>query len=842
MPPSLLPSAKPLNVPQALAQAIALHRQGRLAEAEPQYAAILSVRPDHFEALHMLGLIKMSQGQHADALRFIASAMRAKTPSPQILLNHGVVLNALNRYQEALESFDQAIKLKSKFAEAYNNRGAVLTTLGRDEEALESYRRALAVTPNNAETLSNRGNALMRLNRFDEALASFDRALMVRPDYAEAHYNRANTLKVLGRFGDALASYDRALVPRPDFAEALCNRGVALHELNRFDEALISYDRALAVRPDYVEAIYNRGNALERLKRFDEALAAFDRALALRPNLAEAFANRGNALRELKQFDAALASYDNALALRPDFAEPHCNRGIILHEIKRFDEALASYDKALAARTDYIDALSNRGVTLQELKRFEASLADFERILAIRPDHPHAFSGAAFCAVNLCDWDSRARIASELSAHISGKKSIVSCFALLGYSDDPALQLQCAKNYLASQIPVLPAPLWTGQTWRHDRIRIAYLSADFRTHATAFLMAELFEKHDRSRFETIAVSFGRDDESPMRQRLVAAFDQFHDVRTKSDRDVAQLLHELQVDIAIDLKGYTQEAQPEILSYRPAPIQASYLGYPGSMGAPFIDYFIADRISALPALQPFFTEKIVHLPDSYQVNDSHRKIAGEAGTRQEAGLPEKAFVFCSFNNNWKITPEVFDIWMRLLQRVEGSVLWLLSDNDGAERNLRKEAERCGTDPARLVFAGRLTPEQHLARHALADLFLDTLPCNAHTTASDALWAGLPLITCTGQAFAGRVAASLLHATRLPELVTDNLADYESLALKLACDPALLAGIKAKLARNRTTCPLFDSTRFARHIEAAYITMWETWQRGDQPASFGVAPIG
>ncbi|MEI9806134.1 MAG: tetratricopeptide repeat protein [Pseudolabrys sp.] len=518
------------------------------------------------------------------------------------------------------------------------------------------------------------------------------------------------------------------------------------------------------------------------------------------------------------------------------------NRGMILHEMKRYDEAVASYDRALAVRPDYVDALSNRGVTLQELKRFADARADFDRILTIRPDHPHAFSGAASCAINLCDWESRARYATELAAHVAGKKSVISSFVLFGYSNDPALQLQCAGNYLDSKIPVLPAPLWTGQTWRHDRLRVAYLSADFRNHATAFLMAELFEKHDRSRFEFIAVSFGLDDHSPMRQRLIAAFDQFHDVRNKNDRDVAQLLRDLEIDIAVDLKGYTQDARPEILAYRPAPIQASYLGYPGTMGAPFIDYFIGDKIAAPFSLQPFFAERIVQLPDSYQVNDSRRPIAARVPTRAEAGLPERAFVFCSFNNNWKIAPDVFDVWMRLLSQIENSVLWLLKDNDGAERNLRHEAERRGVDPARLVFAGRMMPDEHLARHALADVFLDTLPCNAHTTASDALWAGLPVLTCTGTIFAGRVAASLLNAAGMPELIAGNLADYEALALKLARDPALLSATKAKLARNRGTCALFDTERFARNIEAAFVTMWETWQRGEAPKGFSLDAAG
>ena len=546
-------------------------------------------------------------------------------------------------------------------------------------------------------------------------------------------------------------------------------------------------------------------------------------------------------LKELRRYAEALASYDLALSARPDYAEALNNRGSVLHELRRYAEALASCDRALRVRPDYTDALYNRGATLQELKRYEEALASYERALAIKADHPHAFGGAADCVMKLCDWDKRTRFAADLNGHVSGKKSIISPFLFLGYSGDPALQLQCARNYIENKIPLPLPPYWSGQTWHHDKLRVAYLSPDFSSHATAFLTAELFELHDRSRFEIIGVSFGVDDRSEMRRRLVAAFDEFHDVRGNSDKEVAKLLNDRQVDIAVDLAGYTTDSRPGIFAHRPVPIQVNYLGFPATMGADFIDYIIADAIVLPVEQQPYYTEKVVYLPDCYQVNDTKRKIAERTPTRQEMGLPEHAFVFCCFNNNWKITPEIFDVWMRLLHQVEGSVLWLLWDNDGAERNLRKEAQRRGIDLSRLVFAGRLPLAEHLARHRLADLFLDTLPYSAHTTASDALWAGLPVLTCKGEAFAGRVAASLLHAVGIPELITSNREDYQTLALKLARDPALLAEIKAKLVRNRDTCPLFNTERFARHIEAAYTTMWETWQRGEGPKSFSVEPI-
>ena len=820
---------------------VILHGSKRYEEALASYDRALVLLPDNANVLNNRGNTLGELKRFEEALASYDHALSVRPDYAEALYNRGKALKELKRFDDALGSYNRALALRSDYAEALQNRGNTLHELKRFDEALASYDRALALQSDNAEALNNRGNALRELERFDEALVSYDRALASWPDYAEARSNRGIVLHELKRFDEALASYDRVLSVRPDYAEAVYNRGITLHELKRFDEALASYDHALSMRPDLVEALNNRGVTLKELKRFGEALASYDHLLSMRPNHAETFSNRGVTLHELKRFDEALASYDRALAVRPDYADALYNRGNALHQLKRFDEALASYDHALALRPDNADALSNRGVTLHELKRFDEALASYDRALAVKADHEHAFSGAAWCVTNLCDWDRRTPFTAEINAHVSGKKSIISPFVLFGYSGDPALQLQCAKNFIVNRVPLPPRPLWTGQTWRHDKLRIAYLSADFRAHATAFLMTELFEKHDRSRFEIIGVSFGVDDASDVRKRLVAAFDEFHDVSRKSDEEVAKLLQDLQVDIAIDLKGHTQDSRFEIFEYRPAPIQVSYLGYPGTIGTQAIDYIIADKVVAPFEHQQFYTERIVHLPECYQVNDTKRKIAERTPTRQEAGLPEHEFVFCSFNNNWKIEPTIFDIWMRLLHQVEGSALWLLRGNDGAEQNLRKEAQRRGIDPSRLVFAGRLPPDEHLARHNLADLFLDTLPCNAHTTASDALWMGLPLLTCQGKAFAGRVAASLLHAVGVPELIASNLEEYQTLALKFARDPALLAKIKTKLAQNRNTYPLFNTDRFARHIEAAFTTMWETWQHGEAPKSFSIEPI-
>jgi predicted O-linked N-acetylglucosamine transferase (SPINDLY family) len=438
----------------------------------------------------------------------------------------------------------------------------------------------------------------------------------------------------------------------------------------------------------------------------------------------------------------------------------------------------------------------------------------------------------------LCDWRDLEAECARLITSIRNGNAASLPFPVLAMESTPADQLKCAQICAADRYSTVHKEGENDRFPSHDRLRIAYLSADFQNHATAQLAAGLFEHHDRSRFMTTAISFGLDDGSAMRARLRNAFDRFVDVSTKSARETANLLREMEIDIAVDLGGYTQRSRTAIVAMRPAPVQVSYLGYPGTMGAPFIDYIIADEIVIPKEHRAFYSEKIAYLPHSYQCNDSKRHISDKKITRAEAGLPDNVFVFCSFNNSYKITPEVFSVWMKLLQQVDGSVLWLLAGNDSSPINLKVEAEKRGVSSDRLIFAPKVAVEVHLARHRVADLFLDTLPYNAHTTASDALWGGLPVLTCLGSTFAGRVAASLLTATGIPELITPSLDDYEALALRLAREPAMLASIKAKLASNRDACSLFDTARFTRHIETAYGQMWERRRRGEPPATFAV----
>ena len=791
-----------------LQYALSLRQRGQFAESELIYRRILKSNPGHFDATHLLGVALLQRGKIVEGEELLATALRVNP-------DHVTTLN---------------------------NRGLALHELGRFDEAVASYNKAIALKSDNPEAFYNRGNTLKVLKRFDEALANYDTATALKPDFADAFNNRGLTLQELRRFEEALASYDKARDLKPNYAEALNNQGNAFQELKRFDEALKTYDKAIAFKPDYADAFYNRGNALKALRRFDEALASYDIASALKPDFVEVLNNRGLTLQELKRYDEALGAYDKALSIRPDLESAWLGRGNIFFTLKRDIEALAAYDTALSIKPDSENAWLGRGNVFTDLKRYGDAFAAYDKAFALKPDLPGAEGSRLHAKMFCCIWSDLEAERESLLKSIRLGRPNSDPFVLLSIGASPEDQLRCANIWVKKDFIVPAHHNPRAKQKEIEKIRIAYLSADFRQHPVADLMADLFAVHDRSRFDVLGISFGPDDKSDMRSRLIRTFDIFHDARFETDDDVAKLLHGLKVDIAIDLMGHTRASRPGILFYHPAPIQVSYLGFPGTTGADFIDYVIADKVVVPFDQQPHYSEKIVHLPECYLVNASQRRIADRVPSRLAAGLPQSGFVYCCFNNSYKITADFFDVWMRLLKAVDGSVLWLRRDNEIAEQNLRREAETRGINPTRLVFASRVPlAEDHLARYRIADLFLDTLPYNAHATASDALWVGLPVLTCCGASFAGRVGASLLNAIGLPKLVTYNLQEYEALALQLAQDASLLASIRAELARNRAVYPLFNTKRFTQHLETAYMTMWNIWQRGEAPRSFSVAPI-
>ncbi|HEX5282372.1 MAG TPA: tetratricopeptide repeat protein [Micropepsaceae bacterium] len=640
-----------------------------------------------------------------------------------------------------------------------------------------------------------------------------------------------------GDVARAARLYGEILRLEPRQFMALQGLGILHYQSGQWEECERVMGLAIRANPSSGDCFFTRGCALQRLGRPAEALICFDQVIAFNPGHGDAHSNRGVALMTMNRLDEALESFTSALNIDGSNAAVWNNRGCVLVNLGRHGEAIPCFDNAIARQGGFAQAFVNRASAHAALKHYPAAIADFERTVEINPDFPYVTGHLAHYRMQACDWRHFAEDTARIAEGIRAGKRVVLPFIHLALSDSPAGQFRCASIWTENDAPPRPNPLWRGEIYRHDRIRLAYVSADFHAHATAALMAEIFERHDRRQFETTAISFGPDDATPMRARVQRAFDRFIDVRNASDLEIATLIRRLEIDIAVDLKGLTKDNRAGIFAHRPAPVQVSYLGYPGTMAAPYIDYLLADRTVVPEEQRAFYRERVVYLPDSYQANTA-RPISANAGTRADFGLPDQGFVFCCFNNSYKITPDVFAVWMRLLRAVRGSTLWLLEDNAGMRENLRREAETRGIASGRLVFAPRAAMDEHLARHRHADLFLDTQPYGAHTTASDALWAGVPVLTVEGATFPGRVAASLLRAARLPELITPDLAEYEAAALRLAWEPGTLGGIRTKLAATRAQMPLFDCERFTRHLESAFLSMTERSRRGETPESFSV----
>jgi predicted O-linked N-acetylglucosamine transferase (SPINDLY family) len=691
--------------------------------------------------------------------------------------------------------------------------------------AEQIFVETLNLAPRSVPTLNNLAIAQYEQGKTDHAALTAQKVLEIDQNNIDAYLTLSTCQKDQQHYDEALKTCQKIISIDPTIVEAHCNLGSCLSKTQKHNEAIASFDRALALRPDSVEAWLGRGNVFTELKRYNDAFAAYDKALALNGDLAGAWLGRGNVFTELKRYNDAFVAYNKALALKPDLAETWLGRGNVLTELKRYNDAFAAYDKALALKPDLAEAWLGRGTVFIELKQYKEALAAFDKALALKPDLTEFQGGRLHCKMHLCDWSNFTTECQHLISAIRNNKSNTNPFAFIAISTSREDQLKCAKLWINEKYPTVSKPIWNGEIYKHDKIRIGYVSADFQQHATSDLIAGLFEGHDKAKFKTVAISIGPDDNSKIRVRLTKAFDSFSDVRLLSDEEIASQIKHNEIDILVDLKGFTQDARTGIFAHRPAPIQVNYLGYPGTMGGNYIDYIIADQ-TLIPLLhQQDYSEKIVYLPNSYQVNDRKRAISEKAFSREELGLPHNGFVFCCFNNSYKISPEVFDCWMRIIKNVKGSVLWLLEVSEPTTCNLRMEAKARGIDPDRLVFAKKLPAPDHLARHRLADLSLDTLPYNAHTTASDALWAGLPVLTQIGETFAGRVAASLLNAIGLGELIATTARQYEEIAIELAINPEKLAAIKTKLANNRLSTPLFDTQLFTRHIENAYEAMYE-----------------
>ena len=608
-------------------------------------------------------------------------------------------------------------------------------------------------------------------------------------------------------------------------------QGIALQNEGKLEQAQAVFELFLAHIPNEGVALYSLAVVLMERFGAERALPVVERGVQVASGFAPIWYAAGAVQQRLGLREAAIASYEKALELKPDYVEALINSGTLYREQLNHHAAIDRFNRALALKPDHLNAMSNLAIMLTEFKRPLEAVAMFERLLQLKPDFDYGVGSICYERMHQCDWSHFDSDVAKILEGIEAGKPIAKSLGVMSITDDAAVHHQCAEIFAAHRYAPRHAPLWTGQRYKHDRIRIAYVSPDLREHPVGHLMAGIFERHDKKRFETIAISIGANDNSRLRQRMVDTFDHFIDARLMESGKIAALMREMEVDIAIDLAGFTADSRSEVFGMRPAPVQVNYLGYPGTMGTQYMDYIVADRHVIPPEHAQHYNEKVVYLPDAYLPAASGLKIAEHTPTRAECGLPEEGVVFCSFNHDYKIAPHVFNVWMNLLRQVPGSVLWLMSRSPLSQENLRKEATARGIAPDRLVFAQRVPRvEDHLARYRQADLFLDTHPYNAHTTCADALMAGLPVVTCMGGAFPSRVAGSLLHAAGIPELVTSSLADYEALALSLARDPQRLAALKAKLIATQPTNALCDADSFTRNLEAIYTAMWRQTQLG------------
>ncbi len=790
----------------------------------------LEINPAHIVAYNNRANALKELGQLKAAVESYDKAIELQPSHVEAHYARANILGQLNQHESAAEGYREVIRLKPDFVEAYNNLGVSLRELKQTQAAIEIYDKAIQLHSGHSILFNNRGIALFDLEQHEAALASYDRAILLDGSNARAQNNRGIVLSALKQYDAALASYDKAIQIDARFLDAYNNRGLALNALRHHRSAIDNYNMAIQLNPNHPEAYNNRGVALADLGLRDAALSSYEEAIALKPDYAAAYNNRGNVLQDLRRHRDALTNYDSALRFDPDNAAIYNNRGAVLLTLKEYRKAIESFDSAIRLKPDYAEAHNNRGHALRELKQYQAALESYENAFRLEPDFEFLYGVKLHTQMHLCDWRGVDNQISEIVGQIAHNKPCSNPFPVLSFTDSLSLHRKAAEIWVNKKYPSNAVLGAIPRRPPRDKIRVGYFSMDFRVHAIAFLISGIIEAHNRDRFEIYGLCFGPNTGDEMQRRLKTAFDKFVHVEGTSSQDIAALARSMNIDIAVDLAGHTTDSRAEIFAARAAPIQVNYLGYPGTMGADYMDYLMADKTVIPEEDRNHYVEKIVYLPNSYQPNDNKRRTADRVFTREELGLPQSAFVFCCFNNSFKVTPATFDSWMKILKQVEGSVLWLLEDSPMAAENLRREAALRGVSGSRLVFARRMAQAEHLARHRAADLFIDTSPYNAHTTASDALWAGLPVLTCAGSSFPSRVAASLLAAIDLPELITFTTDDYESLAVRLAKNPGVLKAIREKLNRNRLNTPLFDTKKSAMHIEEAYELMYMRYHTG------------
>ena len=843
-----------LSLEQAFMRADFHIERGEVSEARKFYQAILSAVPNNERAQQALTALQEEQSPadtqsppqevitqllnlynsgNLEAVVEQASLLTEQYPEAFVVWNIlGAANKGLGDLDKASQAFKKVTKLNPSLADGFNNLGTVLKGQGKLEEAIDSFKIALALKPDYAEAYNNMGNALQEKGKLEEAIEVYYKALTIKPDFEVAYNNIGNSLKDQGKLEEAIDAYNRALALKPDYLEAYNNIGNAFQEKGKLEEAIEAYHKVISFKPDHAEAFYNMGIALQEQNKFDKAIEVYTQAVTFKPDYAAAYLNMGVTLQEQNKLEEAIEAYKKALALKPDYAKAHNNIGSAYNSLGKPKEAIKAYTKALTFEPCFAEAHNNMGVVFQDQGKIEEAIEAYSKALSLKPKYAVARSHRLHQQAYICDWKAVEEDRSLLP-ELGVFEKAIEPFSVLAFEDAPERHRLRSEKYAREHFPVKSTKQFERPSRMPKRLRIGYFSADFHEHPVTYLMSKVINCHDRSLFEIYGYSIGLPKTDVMREKLVKSVDFFRDTYNLSNPEVIELIQKDKIDIAIDLSGYTTNSRSGIFSYRPAPIQINYLGYPGTMGAKFMDYIIADQNLIPTDFQEFYIEKPIYLPHSYQAQDDSLPIADYTPSRSELGLPDCGFVFCAINNTYKITPQEFDIWMRLLQKIKGSVLWLLESNKWAKDNLLKEASIRGIKPERLIFAEKVSHENYLAQFRQADLYLDTFHYNAGATASNALWAGLPVLSKQGKSYTARMASSLLMALDLPELITTSKLEYESVALELAKNPDRLTFVKQKLIINRISKPLFKTKLFTKHLENGYQQAYQRYFNGKEP---------
>ena len=790
-------------------------------------------------------------------------------PKESLLFNvNGACCAALGDQHAAIKNYKQALSINPGYAKAHYNLGGALQEIDQLDDSIKSYQNAISLEPENAEAHNNLGNVFRELNQLDDAITCYEKAIVINPNYVEAHYSIGLTFhdlnqlkdtvnsyvkvleikpgfagmhnnlgivyRELGELNDAVKSYKKALSINSELIEVHNNLGVTYKDLERFDQALICYQNALNINPKYVEALLNTGFIYHKYGQLEKAIKLYMDILNIKPNYAEAYNNLGNAMMDLGQLHEAVKNYERAIIIMPNYSQAYCNQGIAFMALGQNSLADKSYKKAISINPNYAIAHFNRAELFVNLKKFNEAIDSYQTAINLKPNIAYAKGSLLNAKMHLCIWDELSINLKEIIEEIDSQKKAIGPFSLLALIDEPEVQMKATEIYAKDKHPKMSLLPKLSGVIEHKKIRIGYYSADFRDHPVASLTAELYEKHDRKNFEVYAFSYGPDTNDELNLRIKEGVDYFYDVHLMSHKETVILSRSLEIDIAINLGGFTQDSRTGIFAMNVAPIQVNYLGYSGTMGIDYMHYLIADLTGIPKDKQAYYSEKIAYLPNSFMVNDSKNNASKKIFTKVECGLPAEGFIFCCFNNHYKITPDVFRRWMRILLTVDNSVLWLAEGDSIATNNLRIEAKKNNINENRIIFAPRLNSrDEHLKRIQLADLFLDTLPYNAHATTSDALQVGLPVLTCIGNSFASRVASSLIKSVGLPELITNSHEQYEATAIKLSKSPEKLKIIKDKLKKNLSKSPLYDTKLYTQHLEFAYMLMYDRYKNGLEP---------